>query len=363
MTPKSIAILGSRGVPAAYGGFETFAEELSTRLVEKGVDVTVYCESDGNDSAPRAYRGVNLVHIAQPKLGPLNTIIFDAKCLWHARRSYDVVYMLGYGASLFFFIPRLWGTELWVNMDGIEWLRSKWNFLARTWLRTMEMVATWFASRIIADAEAIRAHLEHRMWRKLNTMVIPYGAAIVDEAPEKGLLAEYGVDSNAYYLVVCRLEPENHVAEIVAGYLASGSEIPLVVVGDIDADTPYTRSLGAETDPRVRFIGTVFDQQKLTALRWHCRAYFHGHSVGGTNPSLLEALGCGNRVVAHDNVFNREVAADCAHYFSCASEIEPIVQELDGSAADSSTREKSQNRIATTYTWQHIVDKYAQQLT
>ena len=148
---KTIAILGSRGIPARYGGFETFAEELSCRLVGQGHDVTVYCESDREKGAS-SYNGVKLCQIKAPQLGPFSTILFDLKCLCHARRAYDVVYMLGYGASLFCFIPRLFGTEVWINMDGVEWKRSKWSSIAKIWLRAMEWLALHIPDRIICDA-------------------------------------------------------------------------------------------------------------------------------------------------------------------------------------------------------------------
>ena len=358
-----MAILGSRGIPASYGGFETFAEELSTRLVTRGFDVTVYCESGNAEEQASTYAGVKLVHLTVPELGPLSTIVFDAKCLWHARRAYDVVYMLGYGASLFLFLPRIFSTEVWVNMDGIEWIRSKWNPLARLWLRSMESVAMWSASTIVADAAGIKDHLEDRHTRRDGIVVIPYGAKIVSEAPNESPLGEFDVTAGDYYLVVCRLEPENHIVEIVEGYILSNTAFPLIVVGDIEADTPYVERLRLVSDARVKFVGTVFDQEKLTCLRWHCRAYFHGHSVGGTNPSLLEALGCGNRVVVHENRFNREVAAGCAQYFTDASDIKAIIRRLDASPADDASRQKSYRRINDAYTWQHIVNEYVQLMT
>ena len=358
MPGKRLAILGSRGIPARYGGFETFAEELSVRLAAMGTDVTVYCEAGEQQDAPKEYRGVRLQYVAATRLGPLTTIVFDLKCLWHARNRADVVYMLGYGASIFCLLPRMFGAVVWINMDGVEWWRSKWNAAARTWLRLMERIATRTANLLVADADAIREHLRARYRTLPETVVIPYGAPVVEAPPDAALLGEFGVDPDNYYLVVCRIEPENHVVEIVEGFVGGSSELPLVVVGDTQAESAYAGTVRSAGDDRVRCPGTVFDRDKLNALRWHCRAYFHGHSVGGTNPSLLEALGCGNRVVAHDNVFNREVAGDCAVYFSKADEIPRLVEQLDAAPTRDKHRRRSQQRIVEHYDWDAIAVDY-----
>jgi glycosyltransferase involved in cell wall biosynthesis len=283
--------------------------------------------------------------------------------LWRARKRFDVVYMLGYGASLFCFIPRLYGAEVWINMDGVEWLRSKWRWPARAYLRTMEMIAMWTPNRIIADAVSIQAHLKSRHRHLPKCTVIPYGAEIVALAPSEECLAEWNVKSGDYFTVVCRLEPENHVLEILEGYAASSSAYSLLVVGDHELDTSYMRRLDLVTDPRVRLIGTVYDKARLRALRFHARGYFHGHSVGGTNPSLLEAMASGNAVIAHDNVFNREVAGDAAAYFKNSKEIPGILENLE---ADSDLlqqmRAAARQRVKLKYDWQSITDRYEQLL-
>lgn len=155
-----LAILGTRGIPARYGGFETFAEEIAERLQQRRLEVTVYCEKGCNSPAIEIYKGVRLVYVPSPKLGPFSTILFDLFCLIIARNRHDVIYMLGYGSSLFCFIPRLWGKQVWLNMDGIEWKRTKWSFPARLWLRTMEWVAMLTPNRLIADAHAIEDHIQ-----------------------------------------------------------------------------------------------------------------------------------------------------------------------------------------------------------
>jgi glycosyltransferase involved in cell wall biosynthesis len=354
-----LAILGTRGIPASYGGFETFAEELSVRLVANGVETTVYCIADSSGQ-PATYQGVRLAYLPSPNLGPLTTVLFDALCLWHARKRYDVVYMLGYGSSPFCFLPRLWGGTVWINMDGIEWKRTKWGTLAKLYLRFMEAVAMLTANMIIADAEGIRMFLRARHGGDTPCSVIPYGAQLVERTPEATTLASWGLISYEYYLVVCRLEPENHVIEIINGYRSAASPAPLVIVGDNRRETAYIRSLLSVREDRIRFIGTVYDRDKLNTLRYYCKAYLHGHSVGGTNPSLLEALGCGNIVLAHDNVFNREVAAEAGKYFLTAEDIPELIREvesLDGRGR-SQWADRARQRIINYYNWDEITKKY-----
>ncbi len=354
-----LAILGTRGIPARYGGFETFAEELSYRLVSRGVEVTVYCESI-SEERPSDYKGVKLVYLPSPRLGPLSTILFDLLCLWHARKSYEVVYMLGYGSALFCFIPRLWGTKVWINMDGIEWQRAKWSVAAKAYFKIMESIAVRIADRIIADAEGIKQFLLGRHSFTASCNVIPYGAQIVDSAPAS-VLDEYGLKPYEYYLVVCRLEPENHVLEILRGFAASRSMCRLIVIGNHMVNTAYGIRLNLVQDERIRFVGALYDQVKLSGLRYYCRAYIHGHSVGGTNPSLLEALGCGNPVIIHDNVFNREVAGDIGFYFRTSGDITNCIEKADNMQALDRDRlaDAAKKRIREYYNWDVVADQYS----
>ena len=353
-----LAILGTRGIPAQYGGFETFAEELAVRLVQHGVDVTVFCELQAQHQVAE-YKGVKLCYVPVFQLGPLTTIIFDLLCLWRARKKFNVVYMLGYGASLFCFLPRIWGKKVWVNMDGVEWARSKWSWQAKLWLKIMEAVAMWTPSRIVADAEAILKHLENRYSHLPPSTFIPYGAKVIDIPPLESILDEWNLQSKSYLLVVCRLEPENHLLEIIQGYRASAVVMPLIILGNHLATTPYVNSLLGYSSVNIRFLGTVYDHDKLLALRYHSYAYLHGHSVGGTNPSLLEAMGCGNRIVAHDNQFNREVAGATALYFKDATSLAAILNDLDDKVDNGSV---AQQLICDRYTWDKIVTDYLELL-
>lgn len=354
-----LAILGTRGIPAQYGGFETFAEKLSVGLTRLGHEVTVYCEA-GREPMPADFHGVHLRYVQAPALGPLQTIFYDVKCLWDARRGFDVVYMLGYGAAPFCMIPRLWGTEVWINPDGLEWARAKWNFAARTYFRVMEWFSLRVAGRVIADAAAIRDSLAERHGPIPNCTTIPYGCEIVSVPPSIDPLAEWALVPESYYLVVCRLEPENHVLEILRAFQQSNSARQLIVAGNHRAPTPYVKQLAAIRDPRIRLIGTVYDPEKLTCLRAHAFAYMHGHSVGGTNPSLLEAMGCGNLIFAHDNPFNRETLAECGLFFANPEELTKAIDgiEQDGSRIDA-WRKAAVARARARYWWPDIVARYA----
>jgi glycosyltransferase involved in cell wall biosynthesis len=353
-----IAILGTRGIPARYGGFETFAERIATGLFARGFDVTVFCESV-TTSSPDDFQGVRLRYISAPSVGHLKTILYDLRCLWAARKGYDVVYMLGYGAAPFCLIPRLWGGEVWINPDGLEWARSKWGLVAKSYFRLMEWTALHVANRIIADAEAIAVSLAGRHGKLRACNVIPYGCEIIQMPPPADPLSDWSLETGGYYLVVCRLEPENHVLEILQAFQRSCSNRKLIVVGNHYSETRYVAQLRLVQDPRICMIGTVYNQIKLTCLRYHCFAYMHGHSVGGTNPSLLEAMGCGNLIFAHDNPFNRETLGPCGFYFANALE---LTQAIDRAEAENAElvrlREASRFRAHANYHWPDIVSSY-----
>jgi len=359
-----IAILGSRGIPARYGGFETFAEQISVRLAARGIDVTVFGESDNSPGLPSSYQGVAVRYVRRRSLGALSTVLFDAQCLWQARRSFDVVYMLGYGAAPFCMLPRAWGTEVWINMDGLEWKRSKWSAPGRAYLRLMEWVAIRVAHVVVADADSIRENLEGRHGRLRDCRVLAYGTELPDLQQLRGNDAVPGVQVGGYYLVVCRIEPENHVLELVQGFLQSGSSRRLVVVGDVSGSSSYVRRLHEIAESRVLMLGTVYDQKRLQAIRAGAVAYLHGHSVGGTNPSLLEALAVGNVVIAHDNPFNREVTDGNALFFSNSADVARCINAVEEMTSDcrAELARRSRERARVHYSWDHITDQYIQAL-
>jgi glycosyltransferase involved in cell wall biosynthesis len=353
-----VAILGTRGIPAQYGGFETFAEQLATRLVMMGIDVTVFCPAD----SPRPetiYRGVTLRYVRSRRLKQFSEVVWDVVCFWAARRGFDVVYMLGVGAGFAAWIPRIFGTVVWINSDGIEWKRSKWSFPQRAYLALAEGLSVLFASRIIADSAAIATYLRarYRGLRRIST--VAYGADLPTEQPDKTLIEEWDLQPGEYYLIVCRLEPENHVLEIIEGFMRANSSLPIVILGGITNPNNYVRRLLSYQSNQVRFVGTVYEPEKLAALRIYARAYMHGHSVGGTNPSLLEAMACANLVIAHDNPFNREVLGDSGLYFITPDELALIVNAVEGNLVDAELRRQgAEDIIASRYLWDQIADAY-----
>jgi glycosyltransferase involved in cell wall biosynthesis len=360
-TPVSrVAVLGTRGIPAGYGGFETFAENLATGLSELGFDVTVFCES-GTSVELEAFRGVKLRYVSAPALGPLRTILYDLRCLWMARSGFDIVYMLGYGAALFCFIPRLFGSEVWINPDGLEWARAKWGPAAKLYFRLMEWVSIRTANRIIADAKTIEISLASRHGELKACSVIPYGCEVVEVPPAREPLSKWDLEADEYYLLVCRLEPENHVREILQAFKSSRSKRKLIVVGNHASGTRYVESLLSIHDPRIQMIGTLYDQDQLRSLRYYSFAYFHGHSVGGTNPSLLEAMGCGNLIMAHDNPFNRETLAEAGTFFTTPDDLTQAIESVDRNPLGRGHfQQAARSRARENYSWQEIIAKYAE---
>jgi glycosyltransferase involved in cell wall biosynthesis len=355
-----IGILGTQGIPARYGGFETFAEELATRWAEdEAFEITVVCPGPRRPDQPESLGRIRLVYVPEPRLGPFTNVAFDLRCLWDHRHSFDILYMLGFGAAFACALPRLWGTRVWINMDGLEWKRSKWGPLTRGYVRIMERISTWSANRLIADAEAIRQYFFETYGRGLACTFIPYGAHPLDPATYPAGLLPDGLESGGYHLVVARLEPENQVLEIVEGYLRSAAVHPLVVVGGIQNPNGYVQRLLALASDRVRFLGGVYDKPRLAALRCHARSYFHGHTVGGTNPSLLEAISAGRPIIAHDNPFNREVAGDLATFFDSSEAIRRI---LDGETflpeSMTSYRKACETHMEAKYTWPDVTEAY-----
>jgi len=353
--PGRIAILGSRGIPARYGGFETFAERLAIGLAQRGHQVTVYAEGEGADES---YRGVTVRYISSPEWGAFGTIAYDVFSLWDARRGHDVVYMLGYGAAFACAVPRWFGSTVWINIDGLEWRRSKWSWVARTYLRCMEWIASMAADVVVADARAIAMHYEQAYPAGAPCVFIPYGAD--SPSPLKSgrdVLTSLALSDTSYDLLIARLEPENHVLPVIQAHACLNSDIALVIVGDHTCDTPYVRELLRQVHPRILWLGAIFDHDLLGALRTHCRIYLHGHSVGGTNPSLLEAMAAGCAVIAHNNPFNQEVLSDAGLYFSDSSELTTVLNGVDGLDLPR-FRVVARKRVADVYSWDAVINQY-----
>jgi len=321
----SLYILGSRGIPAKYGGFETFAERLSLYLVSQGWNVTVYCQDDGGQELVEKYwNSIHLIYIPTPLDNAIGTIIFDWRSTLHASKQDGIILNLGYGTAIFYFLYRLKGIINLINMDGMEWHRQKWNAFEKLWLYVNERLACWLGNHLIADHPEIKAHLAKYVAPEKIT-VIPYGSEPV-VGVDSALLQPYNLIPNQYILVIARPEPENSILEIVSAFSSKTRNLKLVVLGRYYTDVAYHKKVMEAASSEVIFPGAIYEGAVVSTLRFYGRLYVHGHTVGGTNPSLVEALGAGMPVLAQDNSFNHWVAGSGAHYFKDESE---CVQELD----------------------------------
>jgi len=323
-----VLILGTRGVPAVHGGFESFAQDLSLYLVWQGHQVTVYCQAAENTSVRQdRWQGIERVFLPAAS-HPWGTVQFDWAATRHSCGKGGVALTLGYNTGVFSLLYRLRGIPSVMNMDGIEWQRQKWSGPQRGWLWFNEWAGARFANYLVADHPEIARHLERHTTSSRIT-VIPYGADIVEDA-SPGLVREFGLTPGSYYLVIARAEPENSLLEIVAAYSARRRAIPLVILGKyLPERSQYHRRVLSAGNSDVKFLGAIYKRDVVRALRFHATAYLHGHRVGGTNPSLVEALAAGNPIVAHDNRFTRWVAGPQAKYFLGIDDLHTIFESLE----------------------------------
>ncbi|WP_189533609.1 DUF1972 domain-containing protein [Paludibacterium paludis] len=355
----AVRILGTRGVPAAHGGFETFAEYLAKHLVGQGWRVIVYCQEDGSGEVMNdTWEGIERVRIPVAVSGAKGTVLFDWLATRHAARHRDLCLTLGYNTAIFCAWLRLKGIPNLINMDGIEWKRQKWGWVAKTWFWLNELIGARIGNHLVADNPGIKAHLTRWVPADKITM-IAYGAeACVQGDP--GAIRSYGLDDKGYALVIARPEPENSVLDIVRAFCAKPRSCKLVVLGHFVPETnPYHKAVVDAANDQVLFPGAIYDKTVVQALRRHCRLYVHGHQVGGTNPSLVEGLGSGSPVLAHDNPFNRWVVGEGAAYFSgedaCSAQLDALLDDPDRLEA---MRTAHLERFASHLTWPIILAQY-----
>jgi glycosyltransferase involved in cell wall biosynthesis len=356
---KQLFILGTRGVPASHGGFEAFAEALALYLVGRGWKVTVYCQEEGRAGVRKAsWCGVNQVVIPVHLKGAPGSLLFDLKSVWHGLSRQGIFLLLGYNSALFNLLQRLRRQVLLINMDGIEWRRDKWGPLAKAWFWLNERIGCWVGSHLVADHPSIKEHLASRV-RKSKITMIPYGADEILEA-DATLLEPFGLEPDRYSLVVARPEPENSLLEIVSAFSSQRRDHRLVVLGRLEPErNRYHRRVMAAASSEVMFPGAIYEAPVVQALRFFSRLYLHGHRVGGTNPSLVEAMGCGCAVLAHDNPFNRWVAAGGATYFQDEQECSQLLSILlESDAKVRELAEKSRQRFRERFTWDRVLAEY-----
>lgn len=350
-----VAMVGTRGAPAHYGGFETCVEEVGARLVARGHQVTVYCRGE-DDRGLATHRGMDLVHLPAVPRRTLETLSHTALSVAHvvAHRP-DVAIVFNSANAPLLPVLRAAAIPVATHVDGLEWKRSKWGPAGRRYYRNAEALAVRWSDALIADATGIQDY--YRQEFGTPTELISYGAPIVgDRRPEA--LAGLGLHEQGYHLVVARFEPENHVDMVVEGYVASGATRPLVVVGSTPYSDDHTRRIHSLGDERVRFLGGVWDQDLLDQLYANALTYLHGHSVGGTNPSLLRAIGAGTATNAFDVRFNREVLGGSGRYFSTATGVMALVDQAEAEPAGARLRGVEALARAAHYDWDDVAGRY-----
>jgi glycosyltransferase involved in cell wall biosynthesis len=358
--PLRIAMIGTRGVPAEYGGFETAVEEIGSRLAARGHEVTVYCRRSA-DVSRREYAGMHLVHLPALRLKAAETLSHTALSVAHAithRPRPDVAFVFNAANAPFVSLLRARGIPAAVHVDGLEWQRGKWGGAARAYYHWAERSAVRNADALIADARGIAEYFASAFGAP--TRPISYGAP-VQLNPPSDRLSELGLSWKGFHLVVARFEPENHVDVAVAGFVRSKASLPLVVVGSAPYAAEYTRRVQSHVggDHRVRLLGGVYDQDLLDQLYAGALSYVHGHSVGGTNPSLLRAMGAGSAVLAWDVSFNREVAGDRGRYFDDDSSLATLIEAAE-MAPDDAKRDGVALReiVRMNYRWDNVAVAY-----
>lgn len=352
-----IAMVGTRGVPARYGGFETCVEEVGARLADAGHDVVVYCRStDPGAERPARCRGMALVHLPAVSRRSLETLSHTTLSVAHvAAHAPDAVLLFNAANSPLLPVLRARRLPVATHVDGLEWKRAKWGPIGQRYYRTAEALAVRWSDALIADARGIQTYYEREFG--VQSELIAYGApSIVPEHPER--LAELDLEPRRYHLVVARFEPENHVDVIVRGYCASGAIDPLVVVGSAPYADEYQSRVDRSADTRVRFVGAVWDQELLDELYANALTYQHGHSVGGTNPSLLRAIGAGAATDAYSVSFNRDVLGDAGRYWSTADEVGALVEAAEADRPGTLARGERCRARATAYRWDDVASEY-----
>jgi glycosyltransferase involved in cell wall biosynthesis len=352
-----IGILGTRGIPNRYGGFEQCAEYLALGLVEKGHRVWVY-NSHNHEYQEKEWRGVQIIHCNDPehKLGTAGQFIYDLNCINDARkRNFDVLLQLGYTSNSIWYWRWPKKAKNIVNMDGLEWKRSKYSSKVQKFLKVAEKWAAVHGDILIADSVGIQEHLKETYNKPSH--FIPYGADVF-ETPDPKVLETYGVVPYEYDMLMARMEPENNIETIIRGHIKSGTQRTLLVIGKTENTfgTHLVNTYGTQSG--IKFLGGIYNIDIINNLRYYSHLYFHGHSVGGTNPSLLEAMGSYSLIAAHGNVFNKAVLGDDAFYFMDEDELAALIITVADKKAHASRLDNNIKKIRTRYNWARIVDDY-----
>ncbi|SEJ25906.1 Glycosyl transferases group 1 [Pseudomonas linyingensis] len=333
-------------------------------LKSKGWRIHVYCQEDGKGPIRTSeWNGIRLIKIPTSQPGAIGTIIFDLKSSINASSKKGLILTLGYNTAIFNVLQRIKGQKNLINMDGIEWRRDKWGLIAKIWFWLNERMGCWVGNHLIADHPKIKDHLATRVSANKITM-IPYGGDEVTSA-DASLLTPYNIQPGGFSVIIARPEPENSFLEMVRAFSQVPRDHRLVVLGNFKPDSnPFHRQVMDAASDEVIFPGAIYEAPVVQALRFYSRFYLHGHRVGGTNPSLVEALGAGCAVIAHDNHFNRWVAGPEAVYFkdetACADLFDRM---LIDDAAVVRMKAASRVRFHERFTWDLVLREYEELLT
>jgi len=362
-----IAFVSTRGIPNNYGGFEQFAEYISVGLAARGHEVVVY-SPNFHPYKEDNYKGVRIKHVYSPELwmgSSVGSFFYDFLCLRDAlkKEKFDIIYEAGYTsiipAYIWYNVKSRKDVIVTTNMDGLEYMRTKFSPMVQKFVFWEERMAVKHSHYLVADNMGIQDYYKEKYGKP--SKFLAYGADIHDDY-DASLLKEFGLEENNYYLIVARMEPENNIEMAIKGYLASNEngKRPLIIVGK--TNTPFAKKLIAKygEEKSIRFMGGIYDFKKLNSVRKFSYAYFHGHSVGGTNPSLLEAMASDVMMLAHDNIFNRAVLSDNAFYYDSPEAVTKLLNDIDTIVAENKERivQNNLDTIRTDYSWEHLVDQH-----
>jgi glycosyltransferase involved in cell wall biosynthesis len=355
-----VCILGAKGYPYVYGGYDTMVKELGERLQKRGVEVRVYCHRSLFKEKLEEVNGIKLIYMPAIETKSLTQLTHSFFSMVHACFSdVDVIFVVNSANGPFGLISRIFGKPTAINVDGLEWLRPKWKGFGSKYFYWASKIATKFYDQVINDSDEMR-----RIYLELfqtDSKVIAYGAnPSFDSDPTK--LQKWNLYKESYYLIVGRLVPDNNADLIVAGFIQSDSKRKLVIVGDVPYQDSYAEGLKSMQDERLLFTGYVTDPDELKALYHNCYAYFHGHEYGGTNPAMLKALGYGCAILALDTPFNQEMLQNGIHgwYFEKNPEsVSDLIFKAENNPDNLlQLRLIARDGLTQKYNWDHVTEQY-----
>ncbi len=353
-----IAILGTRGVPARYGGFETFAEEVGKRMVAKGHEVCVYCRSGYYPKKQEEYLGMRLVYIPEIKWKFFETIFHTFLSLLHAvKKRFDIIFICNVANSILLPVPLVFGRKTVMHVDGLDWKRQKWNLFGKKYYEFSEWVACLFPGVLIADSHGIEKYYQRRYGRKLH--YVSYGANITISR-DASILDSFKLKPGEYFLQITRFEPENNPLLSVKAFSNVSTDKKLVMVGGAKYGYGYSARIFSVHDKRILRLGFIYDKNTIRELQANAYAYIHGNEVGGTNPGLLQAMAAGCFVISRDVAFNREVLCDAGIYYKRDEQDlkKKLTWVLEHPEEKKELGQKGQEIIKKYHSWDSVVSGY-----